>query len=92
MRRIDDAFETCPTRQLDASHLSPANLIESERHIYFRILASEKSQLADIIVLMLALSVVVDSVYYIVSAITDAMFIAVAVVAAWPLAKQLIKE
>lgn len=45
-----------------------------------------------IIVLMLALSVVVDSVYYIVSAITDAMFIAVAVVAAWPLVKQLIKE
>ena len=67
MRRIDDAFETCPTRQLDTSHLSPANLIESERHIYFRILASEKSQLADIIVLVLANKVLSSLVHHLCS-------------------------
>ena len=54
MRGIDDAINVRPTGQLGTSHLSPANLVEGERHIYFRILASEKSQLADILVLVLA--------------------------------------
>ena len=54
MRRIDNALNACPTWQLDMRHLSPTNLVESERHIYFRILASKESQLADILILMLA--------------------------------------
>lgn len=54
MRGIDNAIDACPTGQFHTSHLSPANLVESERHIYLRILAAEESQLAHIIVLMLA--------------------------------------
>lgn len=44
------------------------------------------------IAVLLALSVVVDSVYYLVSALTDALFIAVAVVVALPLVKQVLSR
>ena len=80
MRRIDDALETCPTRQLDTSHLSPANLVEGERHIYFRILAAEKSQLADIIVLMLADKVLSRLVHHLctfISLLNNTLFITI---------------
>ena len=42
------------------------------------------------IALMVVLSVVVDSVYYLVSACTDAMFMAAAVWLAWPMIKELL--
>lgn len=45
-----------------------------------------------IIAVLLALSVVVDSVYYLVSAVTDAVFIGLAIVAGWPLIKSLLQQ
>ncbi len=54
MRGIDDAINACPTVQFHTSHLSPAILVESERHIFLGILAAEEIQLANMILLMLA--------------------------------------
>lgn len=45
-----------------------------------------------IIAIMLLLSVVVDSVYYIVSAMTDAMFVGAVILVGWPLVKKLLSE
>jgi membrane protein YdbS with pleckstrin-like domain len=42
-----------------------------------------------VIALLMLLSVVVDSVYYLVSAATDALFMATAVFLAWPVVKKL---
>lgn len=45
-----------------------------------------------LIAVMLLLSVVVDSVYYIVSAVTDGVFVVAVVLLGWPLVTRLLKE
>lgn len=42
-----------------------------------------------VIAVLMLLSVVVDSVYYLVSALTDALFMAAAALVAWPVIKKL---
>ena len=48
---------------------------------------SDKARLIAVVILMM-LSVAVDSVYYIVSALTDALFMAAVVFFAWPIVKR----
>lgn len=45
-----------------------------------------------IIVVLLVLSVLVDSVYYIISAVTDGALMAAVIWLAYPMAKQLLKS